>query len=167
MAKPKTGTERSQRREAGRAVAEAKRADREARKLAKMLSRDARVNLEAIAASAHDEIRMARRDLDARPRRARRMARKAAARLERASVRATASGDTAERALAKSNVKKRAKTIKRRRAQAKQAQKMAKFVAFHTIAASITTPTDEERADDEEPHTKDLKRVRRRAKPAA
>jgi hypothetical protein len=158
MARPKTDVDRLERREAGRVVAEAKRADREARKLAKTLSRDARASLEAITASAHEEIRAARDELDVRPRRARRTARRAASRLENASLLVAASGDAERHALAESDAKKRAKTIKRRRAQAKQAQKMAKFVAFHTIAASIATPTDQEQTE------KGLKRLRRRAK---
>ena len=139
MAKRTTETERADRREAGRAVADAKRADKKARKLAKTLSHDARASLEAITASTHAEIRAAHNDLGKRPRHARRMARKAAARLEEASVRVSASGDVARRALADADAKKRAKTIKRRRTQARQAQKMAKFIALHTVVASITT----------------------------
>ena len=150
-----TEVQRDDRREARRAVAEAKRAGREARKLAKTLSRDARASLEAITASAQEDVRAARRDLDANPQRAKRTARRAAGRLELASVRATTSGDAQRKALEDSDAKRRAKTIKRRRVQAKRARKMAEFVAFHTVAASITTPTDREQAED------DLKRFRR------
>lgn len=156
MSKRTTETERADRRDAGRAVAEARRADTEARKLAKTLSRDARASLEAVAGSAHAEIREAHHELDARPLRARRMARRAAARLENASLLVAASGDAERHARAQADAKKRAKTIKRRRAQAKQAQKMVKFIALHTIVASVTTPSDEER------RKKDLKRLRRR-----
>ena len=59
----------------------------------------------------------------------------------------TASGDAQRKALADSDAKKRAKTIKRRRKQAEQARKMADFVALHVITASITTPTDKEQAE--------------------
>jgi hypothetical protein len=88
------------------------------------------------------------------------MARKAAAQLERASIVATASGDIRRRALAEADAKKRAKTIKRRLAQAKQANKMAKFVALHTVVASVATPTDDELAK------KRVKRMRRSASKA-
>jgi hypothetical protein len=158
MAKSKIETERARRREAAEAVAAAKRADKEARKLATSLHGKNRIRLEVVDDVARALTRAAKRDVRARPRRAKRLARVAAARLEKASIRATASGDAAKRALAETDAKRRAKTIKRRRAQARQAQKMAKFVAFHTIAASVTTPTDEERTK------KDLKRVRRGAK---
>jgi hypothetical protein len=161
MARAKTDTDRVDRREAGKAVAEAKRAGKETRKLAKTLSHDARASLEAVTASARAQVRVADHERKASPRHAKRMARRAAAKLERASVRVAGTGDTANLELAKSEAKKRANTIKRRRAQAKQAQKMAKFIAFHTIAASITTPTDEERTE------KDLKRLRRRAESGA
>jgi hypothetical protein len=158
MARPRTETERADRREAREAVREARRATKESRKLATSLTGRNRLRMEVLTDVAQALTRAAERDVNERPRRARRMARKAAARLEKASVRATASGDAARRALAERDTKKRAKTIKRRRAQAKQAQKMAKFVAFHTIAASIATPTDQEQTE------KDLKRLRRRAK---
>lgn len=156
MAKQKTDTARVERREARKALAEARRARKEARKLAKTLSRDARARFEAVTAPALAEISAARGDLGVSPRRAKRMARKAAARLEKASIKATASGDAQRRALADRDAKKRAKTIKHRRAQAKQAQKMAKFVALHTIVESVTTPTDKEQVK------ADVKRLMRR-----
>ena len=59
----------------------------------------------------------------------------------------TASGDARRKALADSDAKKRAKTIKRRRVQAQQARKMAKSAAVRTIMASLTTPTDREQAE--------------------
>ena len=134
-------------------MAEAKRADKEARKLAKTLSPDGRAAFEATTAPSLASIRSAREERRARPRRAERMARRAAAQLELASIRATASGDAERWALAERDAKKRAKTIKRRRAQAKQANKMAKFVALHAVVASVTTPTDQEQTE------KKLKRV--------
>jgi hypothetical protein len=164
MVRAKTETERVDQREAARAVAEAKQAGKEARKLAKTLSHEARANLEVVTASAQAQVRAADHERKASPRHAKRMARSAAAKLERASVRVAGTGGTASLALAevdaKKRAKKRAKTIKRRRVQAKQAQKMAKFIAFHTIAASVTMPTDTERTE------KDLKRVRRRSENA-
>ena len=150
-----TEVQRRDRREARKAVAEARRAGKETGKLAKTLSRDARASLEAITASAQEDVRAARRELDVNPLRAKRTAKRAAARLELASVRATTSGDAQRKALEDSDAKRRAKTIKKRREQAKQARKMAEFVAFHVIAASITTPTDREQAE------ADLKRVQR------
>lgn len=160
MAKPMTHTPRTERREARRVVAEAQRAEKEARKLAKMLSLEARANFEAKTAGAHRGLLAARSDLRVRPRRAKRMARKATAQLERASIVATESGDIRRRALAEADAKKRAKTIKRRLAQAKQANKMAKFVALHTVVASVATPTDDELAK------KRVKQVRRSASKA-
>ena len=142
-----TDAERDERRAARKAVAEARRASREAEKLAKTLSRDARASLEALTATARTDVRTAKRQLAADPRRAKSTAKRAAARLELASLRVTASGDAERTALANSNAKKRAKTIKRRRKQAEQARKMAEFVALHTILASVTTPTDREQAE--------------------
>jgi hypothetical protein len=141
------GAEREERREARTAVSQAKRASAEAEKLAKTLSRDARASLERLTASARADVRAARRQLAIDPRRAKSAANRAAARLELASLRVTASGDAERTALADSNARKRAKTIKRRRKQAEQARKMAEFVALHTILASLTTPTDREQAE--------------------
>ena len=150
-----TEVQRDDRREARKAVAQAKRAGKEAGKLSKTLSRDARASLEAVTASAQDDVRAARRELDTNPQRAKRTAKRAAARLELASVRATTSGDAQRKALEDSDEKRRAKTIKQRRVQAKQARKMAEFVALHVVVASITTPTDREQAE------ADQKRLRR------
>lgn len=144
MTKPKTDTERADRRAAGKAVAEAKRAAKATRKLAKTLSRDAGASLTAIEASARAEIREAKREVGVRPRRAERTARKVAARLENASMRMTPYADAGERASAEADAKRRAKTIKRRRAQAKQVQKMARFAALHALVASVVTPTEED-----------------------
>lgn len=144
MTKPKTGTERADRRAAGKAVAEAKRAAKETRKLAKTLSRDAGASLAAIEASARAEIREAKREVGVRPRRAERIAKNVSARLETASMRMTPYADAA------ADAKRRAKTIKRHREQAKQVQKMAKFAALHALVASVVTPTEvEERKADE------------------
>jgi hypothetical protein len=158
MANRISDAKRVERREAGRAVAEAERAGREAEKLAAILSRDARAGFEAVMASARADVREARDLLDIRPMRAKWLARRAEARLERASVRITASGDAERRALEDAVAKKRAKTIKRRRVQMQQVRKMAQFVAVHTIAASVMTPSDAALA------THDLKLARRRTK---
>ena len=141
-----TEPRRDERREARKAVAEAKRASSESRKLAKTLSRDARVRLEALTASARADVELAKKELGDNPRRAKRTAKRAAARLESASVRATASGAARRKALADSDAKKRAKTIKHRRVQAKQARKMAKSAAFHALVASVVVPGDREKA---------------------
>jgi len=145
----------------GDSVGSAKRADKQARKLAKTLSLEARAKFEARTAGAHDDVRAARGEVRARPMRARRMARRAARQLEHASIVATTSGDARRRALAEADAKKRAKTIKQRNAQAKQAGKMAKFVALHTVTASVTTPSDTEVAE------KQVKQARRRARTAS
>ena len=150
--------EARERREAGKAVAEAERAGREAEKLAATLSRGARAGFEAVVTSAQADVREARRPARYPPLRAKWLASKAAARLERASVRIAASGDAERRALEDADAEKRAKTIKRRRVQVQQIQKMAQFVALHTIAASAMTPSDTELAK------KDLKLARRRTK---
>ena len=141
-----TDPRRAERREARRAVAEAKRASAEARKLAKTLSRDARANLERLTAAARADVRAARKELDDNPRHAKHTAKRAAARLELASLRVTASGDAQRKALADSNAKKRAKTIKRRRVQAQQARKMARSAAFRTIVSSVAIHGDREQA---------------------
>ena len=142
-----TDVQREDRREAAKAVAEAKRAGKEAGKLAKTLSRDARASFEAVTAPAQADVRTARNVLGASPARAAWLARRAAAQLELASARATASGDAERKALADSEAKRRAKELKRRRVQVQQAHKMAEFVALHVIMASFTTPTDREQAE--------------------
>lgn len=138
MTRPKTDTERADRRAAGKALAEAKRAAKETRKLAKTLSRDAGATLAAVEASVRAEIREAKREVGVRPRRAERMAKNVSARLEGASMRMTPYADAA------TDAKRRAKTIKRHLEQAKQVRKMAKFVALHAIVTSVVTPTDEQ-----------------------
>lgn len=154
MSGSKDRAPRDRRRRAAKAVAEAKRAEAQTQKLARSLSREARASLQTVAASVHAQISAARDDVDRRPRRAARRARKASARLERASLRATASAGArdvngAGGANRTHDPKKRAKTIKRRRTQAKQAHKMAKFVAVRTLAAAIVAPTDEEQREND------------------
>ena len=144
MPRAKAAADPDERRQARRAVAEATRAGVDARKLAKELKGRRRARFEAVAAASDERTRAAKAEIDSRPRRARRLAERAAAALQVASINATATGAARRRALAEVDPKERAKTVKRRQAQAKQAKKMAAFVAAHTIAASITTPTDKE-----------------------
>jgi len=99
--------------------------------------------------------RAAERDVGEHPRRARRLARVASTKLEKASVRATASVDAARRAVAERDAKQRAKTIRRRRAHEEQVLKMAEYIVLHTVVASVTAPTDRARAES------DLNRFRR------
>ncbi len=169
-AKTRPGSDRAQRREARKALSQARRAAKEARKLRKSLKGGNRERIESIAAAAEAEVARARADLDTRPGRAARSARRITARLEKASIRATASGSAERRALEKGAnaaetepdaakaAKARAKLVKQRRAQAKTASKMAKKVAFGVVTAAILTPSDEDR------RKKDRKRIERRLK---
>ena len=165
----KTPTARDQRRDAKKAVADAGRAAKEAKKLEKSLKGANRARFEAVAAAALADVERARADVGTRPLRAARAARTVTARLEKASIRATASGDARRRDLAKSaeqeakgkkDTKARAKAIKRRRAQSKMANKMAKKVALRSLITSVATPTDAEQ------RKKDRKLVRRLLKRA-
>lgn len=159
MATVKARTPRDERREARSAVAAARAAEKESKKLAKTLKGENRARIEFTTAGARELRRVAEAEVRERPWRAARVARRASARLEKASIRATSSGDARRRALDREradDAKARAKTIKHRRAQAKFAKKMAKFVAVHTIAASVTTPTDAEQ------QKQDRKNARRR-----
>ncbi len=157
----KTRTPRQERRDARSAVAAARAAEKETKKLAKTLKGENRSRFESTTVGARELTRVAEAELRDRPWLAARMARRASARLETASIRATSSGDARRRALDREradDAKARAKTIKRRRGQAKFAKKMARFVAVHTIAASITTPTDAEQ------QKQDRKNARRRSR---
>ncbi|GAA1808028.1 hypothetical protein [Agromyces neolithicus] len=141
-----TDPRRDERREARKAVAEARRASAEAGKLAKTLSRETRANLETLTAAARADVRGARKELSDDPRHAKHRAKQAAARLELASLRVTASGDAERKTLADAAAKKHAKVIKRRRVQSQQARKMARSAAFHAIVGSVTLSTDREQA---------------------
>lgn len=159
-----TTTERDDRRQAKSAIRAARKAEKEARKLAKQLPKGApRAKFEAVVADAERVRRAAESDARTTPRVAARRASRAAAKLERASLRMGPSGDVSKAKVRASGddpkalATARAKTLKRRRKQAQQVQKMAKSVAVHTLAQSITTPTDKEATK------KDMKRLRRRA----
>lgn len=147
--------QRHERREAARAVAEARRGAKESEKLATSLEGRNRTRLEVIIGVARKLSRAAQRDVREHPRRASRLARVASTKLDRASVRAIASVDAARRAVAEREAKRRAKTIRRRRAHEEQVLKMAEYIVLHTVVASVTAPTDRVRAES------DLKRFRR------
>jgi hypothetical protein len=163
-----TTTERDDRRQAKSAIRAARKAEREAGKLARQLPKGGpRAKFEAIVADAATTRRAAEADRDAAPRRAARRAARASAKLERASLRMGPSGSvgkaraTPKDTDAESRAKARAKTLKRRRKQAQQVQKMAKSVALRTVVQSVTTPTEKERAK------RDMKLLQRRAKRVA
>ncbi|WP_232499180.1 hypothetical protein [Agromyces humatus] len=123
------------------------------------------MNLEVLIATARADVRTARKELHDNPRRARRTAKRAAARLESASLQVTASGDARRKALADSDAKNRAKTIKRRRVQAERARKMARTAAFRTIVSSIAIPTDRDQAESDLSYFQHLEdRVAKRAR---
>lgn len=161
-------SERQQRRDARKALSQARRAAKEAKKLRRSLKGANRSRLEAVAAAAEADVARARAELGDRPGRAARAARRITARLEKASIRATASGPARRRALergagpdaagpnAADSAKARTKLIKQRRAQAKTASKMAKKVSLGVLAASILTPSDAKR------RKKDRKRIERK-----
>jgi len=147
---------RDRRERAALAVTEAKRAERETQKLARRLSSAARAELQQVAVSVHEEILRAGRDIQRRPGRARRRAGRAAARLTSFATPGAVRGDSDRRAgVSRADVsgadaaKARSKLIKRRRAEAKQAQQMAKIVAAQMAVAAVVTPTDAEHREHE------------------
>ena len=148
-----TGT-RTERAAAKRAIAQSKRAESEVRRLAKELPKGtSRAWLERAVADARADRRDAEAERRVAPRRAARRADAAVAGLERATRisgvrRGNEPPPLAGLLDADARVKARAKVIKRRRTQAKQAQKMARAVARATIIAAVTTPSDEERRED-------------------
>ena len=145
---------RTGRAEAKRAIARSKRAETEVRHLAKELPKGpSRTFLERAAADAKAERKAAAAERRSAPRRAARRAESAMAGLERATRMSGARRGKERPPLstlldADERAKARATLIKRRRAQAKQAQKMAKTVARATIVAAVTTPSDDERRKD-------------------
>jgi hypothetical protein len=141
----KTETDRDARRAAKRAVKEAERAGKETRKLASSLPEPAKSRVAAAAKAEEQRIGRVKKDASRSPFAARRAARRSSARLERVSVRYGTAGG---RASSTGSPKKdsRSKTIRQQRAQVKQPSKMALLSGFRTVFASITTPTDQERA---------------------
>ncbi|MBM7832167.1 hypothetical protein JOE59_002872 [Agromyces cerinus] len=149
-----SGATRTERATAKRAIAQAKRAESEVRRLAKELPRGtSRAWLERSVADARGDRRAAEAERRVAPRRAARRADGAVARLERAARisglrRGNERPPLAGLLDADDRAKARAKLIKRHRAQAKQAQKMAKAIARGTIVAAVTTPSDAERRNE-------------------
>ena len=142
---PKTETDRDARRAAKRAVKDAERAGKETRKLAASLPEPARTKVKAAAKSEAERIDRAKKDAGNSPLTAKRAARRSSARLQRVAVRyGTAGGSASSTGSPKKG--SRAKTIKQQRAQVKQPSKMAVVSGLRTVFASITTPTDAERA---------------------
>ena len=145
---------RTERAAARHAIAQSKRAESEVRRLAKELPKGTpRAWLERAVADALADRKAAEAERRVAPRRAASRADAAVARLERATRisglrRGNEQPPLAGLLDADERAKARARLIKRRRAQAKQAQKMAKTVARGTIIAAVTTPTDDERRQD-------------------
>ena len=141
----KTETDRQARRAAKRAVKEAERAGKETRKLASSLPEPAKSRVKAAATAEQRRLDQVKKDAGRRPRSAAAAAKRTSARLERVSVRYGTAGG---RASSTGSPRKgsRAGTIKQQRAQVKQPSKMALFSGIRTVFASISTPTDQERA---------------------
>ncbi|WP_127792043.1 hypothetical protein [Agromyces sp. LHK192] len=154
-----------ERRVAKDAIAAAKAARKEARRLAGSLPTGTprRARIERVAEQAGAALRIARSERRRDPRRAFSLASLTALRLERSARGGTAARvgrvpirrgrpvSMEDRLDALERTEARAKLIKRRRKQFDQAQKMAKFAAVHTIGQAITAPTDEERAESSRP----------------
>ena len=142
---PKTETDRQARRAAKRAVKEAERAGKETRKLASSLPEPAKSRVKAAARAEQRRLDQVKKDAGRCPRSAAAAARRTSARLERVSVRYGTAGGRASSSDAPRKGS-RSKTIKQQRAQVKQPSKMALVSGLRTVFASITTPTDKERA---------------------
>mgnify|MGYP000554332341 CR=1 FL=1 len=142
---PRTATDRDARRAAKRAVKDAERAAKQARKLASSLPEPAKSRVKSAASAEKRRIVIVKREADRVPYAARRAAKRSSARLERVAVRYGGAGGRASSADA-SRKGSAAKTIERQRTQVKQPSKMAIVSGFRTLFATITTPTDQERA---------------------
>ncbi|MGR0320577.1 hypothetical protein [Agromyces sp. ZXT2-3] len=142
---PKTATDRDARRAAKRAVKQAERAEKQARKLASSLPEPAQSRVKSVASAEKRRIGVVKREADRVPHAARRAAKRSAARLERVSIRYGSAGGRASSADA-SRKGSPAKSIERQRKQVKRPSNMAIVSGFRTLFASITTPTDQERA---------------------
>lgn len=138
---PKTRQERAARRAAKRAVKEAERSAKETRNLASTLPKEARARVDVLADVECGRIRRAKDEVDSSPRRARRDARVASARLERMAVRyGTAGGRASSRDASRGGGAPKA--IKRQRVQVEQAKSMGVVTGLRTLFASVFTPTD-------------------------
>ncbi|UOQ90759.1 hypothetical protein MUN74_07610 [Agromyces endophyticus] len=144
---------RAERRRAKEAIAAVRDMEGEVRRMAKHLPRDARGRrrLDAAVGFAEAGARAAEAERRRSPRLAALLAERAAARLDRMSIRyapgsgaraghggavAPVGADAAQRA------RRRAKLVARRRKQADQVRKMATRAAALTIAQSIVVPND-------------------------
>ncbi|MFK4729032.1 hypothetical protein ROT00_05040 [Agromyces mediolanus] len=146
-----TVTERRDRRRAKAALAHAKSAEKEAKRLADTLPPGrAKRRLEALVAESRVTRRAAKADRTRAPRRAARTAARATAGLDAWSRRVlptTASrGAAAEPGTAIADAaaaaKRRAALLKQRRKQADRVRKWAKSAAAHTVVQAVTTPEE-------------------------
>ncbi|WP_136708256.1 hypothetical protein [Agromyces sp. H66] len=138
---PKTTQERDDRRAAKRAVKDAERSAKQTRGLAASLPREVRPRVDALADVERARIRRAKGEVARSPRRARRDARVASARLERMAVRyGTAAGRASSRDASRKGGAPKA--IKRQRMQVKQAKSMGVVTGLRTLFASLFTPTE-------------------------
>ncbi|GAA2030359.1 hypothetical protein GCM10009819_12560 [Agromyces tropicus] len=142
---PKSGTDREARRAASKAVKQAERAQKQARKLASSLPEPARSKLGRAATAERRRIVILKRDADRMPFAVRRAAKRSSSRLERVAVRYGSAGGRASSA-GSSRRGSSAKAIERQRTQVEQPSKMAILSGVRTIFTTITTPTDQERA---------------------
>ncbi|GAA4380995.1 hypothetical protein [Agromyces bauzanensis] len=138
---PKRQQERDARRAAKRAVKDAERSAKETRSLASSLPREVRPRVDAFADVERARIRRAKDEVGRSPRRARRDARVASARLERMAVRyGTAGGRASSRDASRRGGAPKA--IRRQRVQVKQAKSMGVVTGLRTLFVSVFTPTD-------------------------
>ncbi|MRG59745.1 hypothetical protein GE115_07675 [Agromyces sp. CFH 90414] len=180
-------TTREERRRAKRAIEAARTMETEVRRMAKRLPKGARarMRLESAVRFAEASVQAAATERRRTPRLAALRAERAAAWLDRASIRfgpaaakqaGTATGRSARRerrdgrrivgADAAVRAKARADLAKRRRKQSDQVQKMAKRVALLTVHEAIVAPTDAERAKDLRKQVdRDIRKQERGARP--
>ena len=136
-----TQQERETRRAAKRAVKEAERSAKQTHHLASSLPKEVRPKVDALADVERARIRRAKDEVGSSPRRARREARVAAARLERMAVRyGTAAGRASSRDASRKGAP--SKAIKRQRVQVKEAKTMGVTTGIRTLLVSLFTPTD-------------------------
>lgn len=141
-----TDQERDDRRAAKRAVKEAERSAKETRSLASSLPKEVRPRVHALADVERARIRRAKDQVARSPRRARRDARVASARLERMAVRyGTAGGRASSRDASRKGGAPKA--IKRQRVQVKQAKSMGVVTGIRTLLVGLLTPTDRKRQE--------------------
>lgn len=136
-----TQQERATRRAAKRAVKEAERSAKQTHHLASSLPKEVRPKVDALADVERARIRRAKDEVGSSPRRARREARVAAARLERMAVRyGTAGGRASSRDASREGSP--SKAIKRQRVQVKEAKTMGVVTGIRALRVILFTPTD-------------------------